>query len=391
MKTNDTYPVKLTIYYTGQKERFKTNFEFSLGDWDKLNGDKLRDDKLKQQKRKINALIKDAEEMIEKIIPFSFEEFRQQFFYKPAKEKTKDLFELFDEYILLLDTQDRIGSATAYKTAKNALMKFNPRLTLKSLTTEVLEQFEQYLKAKGNSSSTVGIYMRHLRAIVNIAIKKELLLPNKYPFKNYIIPASRNIKKALSREDLKKILDFTTNDPRQEMACDYWILSFLCNGMNMADICRLKQHNFTGDMIYFYRVKTLHTKKHNLRPIKVYLNPRAKTIIEKYKVEPVLKDAFLFAILEEGLSAKTIKSRISAFIKEINKQMKVIGYSLEIKVPVRTYECRHSFSTLLKRKGVDSMYIKEALGHSSLAVTENYLDDFEDERKIEYANTLTDL
>jgi integrase len=35
--------------------------------------------------------------------------------------------------------------------------------------------------------------------------------------------------------------------------------------------------------------------------------------------------------------------------------------------------------------------IKENLGHASVLTTENYLDDFEDEVKKEYARKLTDL
>jgi hypothetical protein len=35
-------------------------------------------------------------------------------------------------------------------------------------------------------------------------------------------------------------------------------------------------------------------------------------------------------------------------------------------------------------------YIKESLGHSSLAVTEAYIGSFEDATKIEYSNLLAD-
>ena len=56
-----------------------------------------------------------------------------------------------------------------------------------------------------------------------------------------------------------------------------------------------------------------------------------------------------------------------------------------------TYVARHTFSTRLMRKGVSSLYIKESLGHSSVAVTENYLGDFGEQVKHEYAKLLTDF
>jgi integrase/recombinase XerD len=55
--------------------------------------------------------------------------------------------------------------------------------------------------ADGKSITTVGIYNRTLRAIFNDAIAEEVISrENYYPFGNrkYKIPASRNVKKALS-------------------------------------------------------------------------------------------------------------------------------------------------------------------------------------------------
>jgi site-specific recombinase XerD len=39
---------------------------------------------------------------------------------------------------------------------------------------------------------------------------------------------------------------------------------------------------------------------------------------------------------------------------------------------------RHSHATVLKRNGAPLSMIKENLGHSSIATTESYLDDFAD-------------
>ena len=42
------------------------------------------------------------------------------------------------------------------------------------------------------------------------------------------------------------------------------------------------------------------------------------------------------------------------------------------------YSARHTYATELKRKGVSSEVIREALGHSALDTTENYLKRFDD-------------
>ena len=66
-----------------------------------------------------------------------------------------------------------------------------------------------------------------------------------------------------------------------------------------------------------------------------------------------------------------------------------ISEELGIENKTSTYAARHTFSTVLKRKGVPISYIKDALGHSSVTTTENYLDSFEDDIVLVYADALT--
>jgi len=240
------------------------------------------------------------------------------------------------------------------------------------------------------SPSTVGIYLRQLRAIINKGLDANVLKQENYPFKKFEIPASRNIKKALNEGEIKKLLQYKPSDIKQQKALEFWILSYLCNGMNFTDILHLKHDNVDENFIYFVRSKTKNTRKKDLRPIKVGLSARALEIIKKRKNNDP-KSLYLFPILEEGISATTVKYRCQRFIKWVNKHMETIRLDLEIKNKVGTYVARHTFSTVLKRNGVSTDFIKEALGHSSSAVTENYLDSFADEVKIKYANLLTEI
>lgn len=58
---------------------------------------------------------------------------------------------------------------------------------------------------------------------------------------------------------------------------------------------------------------------------------------------------------------------------------------------VNTMETRHSASTLMKNAGVPAHFIKEALGHTSLKTTENYLAGFENEQKKEFSKVLEEF
>ena len=73
----------------------------------------------------------------------------------------------------------------------------------------------------------------------------------------------------------------------------------------------------------------------------------------------------------------------------INEAIAQIAYELKIEKKITTIVTRHSFSTQLKRSSVSTEYIQEALGHSNIKTTENYLNSFGKEIKKEYAGRLT--
>ena len=75
---------------------------------------------------------------------------------------------------------------------------------------EFLKEYERYLLDQGKFISTVGIYLRPLRPIVNEAIAEGFISKEFYPFgkRRYQIPASRNVKKALSLQEMGKIYHY---------------------------------------------------------------------------------------------------------------------------------------------------------------------------------------
>ena len=97
-------------------------------------------------------------------------------------------------------------------------------------------------------------------------------------------------------------------------------------------------------------------------------------IINKYKSSCL----YLFPILSSFHKTEQQKlNRIHKVIGKVNKYLKSLGKELKIDKKITTYVARHSFSTTLKRAGVSTSVISEALGHSSEKVTQIYLDSFE--------------
>ena len=300
-KKKDGYPVKLTIYFDGEKKRYRTGITLTEENWNKLSVPNLKDDKLKTVKRKCNLLLEKANLIFDSIEPFSFQEFESRFFQEKRIRKSSILKDLFDNYIDTLEKEERVGTASSYQTTIHSIERFKKGIKISDVTKEFLQEYERYLTSKYLSPSTMGIYFRQLKRIFNLAIQDGLISAQKYPFKGYSIPVSRNIKKTLNKEQVKLLLSYETDDSNKRKAIDYWLFSYISNGMNMADICLLKPGDFYGDYFSFYRAKTKNTKKKDLRPIRVPLTQLNRRIMEKWRCKGI-GNPYLFPILETGLT-----------------------------------------------------------------------------------------
>ena len=389
-KKDGTYPIKLTLYRNPEKKRYSINLFMNEIDWEKIHSPRLKDENLKSIKIKAYSYAEKAEKVIGEMEVFSFEQFEELFFESSKPKMNLEIKTWFNNYIKELDRQGRVGTQSSYKTTLNSFIKYKGNVVLSKIDKKYLTGFEDRLTEEGKSPSTIGIYLRQLRAIINQAIEEGALKKEDYPFKSYQIPTSRNIKKALNDDGLKKLLEYKTEEKELRSALDFWLLSYLCNGMNMVDIIHLKPENIDESFLSFVREKTKRTKKKNLTPTKVALNERAISIIEKYKnIEKGKK--YLFPVLENCKNPQAIKNKTQGFIKKINSGMETIRLRLEIGQKLNTYSARHSYCSRLMRMGVSAEFLREALDHSSVLVTQNYMGDFEDKVKTEYANLLLNI
>lgn len=391
-KKSGKCPLKLTIYCNPLKRRYNTDIDLTPTEWEKVNSERLRDEELRKVKLKMSVILGKANKILENLIPFSFPAFEEQFFQNATNLGGLKLKDLFTSYAERHEKNGNVGTAISYATSYNSLNNFKTNLYLYDITVEFLERYEKNMLDKGKSVSTVGIYLRQLRAIYNDAISRKIINADSYPFgKNkYQIPAGRNVKKALTENDIQKLLNYNPENIEEERALDFWIFSYLCNGMNFCDIARLKPENIQTNFIYYIRSKTKNTKKADIKQIRVPIHPRANAILTKWRSNAE-DGSYVFSILNDGLTPKAIKYRIQDFIKHNNKVMKAISGKLEISQQCNTYSCRHSFATILKRKNVSTEFISESLGHSSLQTTAAYLDSFEDETKLLVSNLLTEF
>ncbi|QIP12231.1 site-specific integrase [Spirosoma aureum] len=394
-KLDGTYPLRLRVTYQRERKYYSIKLtDLTQTEWDKLSGERLRDDKLREIRDKIKTYESDADSVLKDMDRFTFARFEKLYFddhTTDASQKAQDVYHAFEEQIKRLSQQGSASTASIYQTTLNSLKAFKPRLRFEEITPTFLEKYDDYLTSRGKSVTTVSIYLRNIRTMVNAAKAKGLIAANEYPFgKNrYEVPAARNVKKALTLAEIEKIYHYQTETGSiADRAKDFWFFSYLCNGINVKDICRLRWKDIDGDRVSFIRAKTARTKRRNQKAVVVILTDVARAILDKWANKQQTPDGYVFPILPADVTPQRERELVQYLTRSINKYVGRIAIELGIDKPVTTYTARHSFSTVLKRSGAPIEFISESLGHHDLRTTENYLDSFEDDVKRQYANNL---
>lgn len=363
-------------YQTGV---FATRKEFNkiiTGVYGRCSGEESDD--LEKKRKMLLALEKKAkDELRSGMHPDDFE---PRFRSKGNYNNPLDMLLAYSEE---LKKDGQIGTSTVYKSAYSSFLKFckekyNGRVSFVQVTPRWLMQYERWMLEKERSISTVGTHVRPMRTIFRKAIDLELIPLSLYPFgrNKYKCPTSKGRKLALSDPQTDKILAY--NGPYQ-LGVDLWKFSYYCNGMNFADLARLRRKNINDGILKYDRVKTKETERNKIA-IEITLHVEARRIINKWGSKDISPNAYVFQVLRSGLTPSQEKHIIADWIKKTNASLDEARKEMELP-KITTYWARHTFATVLKRRGVSLEEIQEALGHADLRTTKLYLDSFDIETK----------
>ena len=289
--------------------------------------------------------------------------------------KPKTVEEAFNEYLQLLQEENRRGYMLSVKQVYNSLIKYNKHLNIHFTYIDVawLKKYETWLRNNGLAENTIGIRFRTLRTIYNYAIQEDMVKAEHYPFKKYKVSKlnQETAKRALSKEDINRVLQYQTDNRFMRLPIDLFAFTYYMGGINFVDIANLTQANIVEDKLIYKRQKTK-------KLIKIPLQPQALALIRKYHNA---ESPYLFPILSPFHKTEEQKAnRIHKVITKVNDRLKQIGEALNLPIPLTTYVARHSQATVMKKAGVSTAVIREIMGHSSERVTQIYLDSFDNEQ-----------
>lgn len=410
------HSVKLRVTFNREQKYYPVQVDgkklfLSPAQWEAVTGDRPRGTDNKVLKSEINKVVAAADMAAERITangrPFTFERFEQEFLQQSGKG---GFLLLFERYLQDLKAEGRIGSYLSYQNAYSAFNRFRggktktkdkpfvrgKELRPEELTVPLLKKFDQWLKDQGCNKTTIGIYMRALRIIFNVAIDANPSLAELYPFarkqndnKRYKIRSGSGKKgDALTLEQIQAFIKTTPEEGTAEWeAKQYFLFMFYCQGMNMADVAALKYRDVQWDAIRYVRQKTKDTEREE-KPIEIPITNDIKKILLSIGNPDRSPTGYVFPILSNDMTPERIRATVKQKNKIVNKWLSRLCEDNDLPA-ITTYWSRHSFASLLKGLGTSVEMISELLGHSDPKTTRAYLQRFDMDQKQKVSDKLT--
>lgn len=294
------------------------------------------------------------------------------------KRKERTLFVFMEEVSLNLKSIGKIRTFETYESSLNSFKKFRngKDLTLSKITSDLIIEYEAFLKAKGISKNTSSFYMRTLRAVYNRAVNKGLT-QQKYPFKYVYTGIDKTQKRAITIKAIKHIknLDFSS-EKQLYFARDMFMFSFYTRGMSFVDMAYLRKNDLKNGILTYRRRKTgqlLHIR----------WEACMQEIVNKYKNESSI---YLLPIINTG-NVEAQRKQYIYYAHNINRYLKKIGERIGLSIPLTMYVARHSWASIARSKNVPLSVISDGLGHDSELTTRIYLSTL-DNVEIDKANRM---
>ena len=297
----------------------------------------------------------------------------------------KSELKVFMESVIAdLESEGRYSTAHVYRCALKAALAYEgDGLCLENITPAWLVAYQEHLRTDRQLlMNTVSTYMRMLRAVYNRAVDAGLAPFVPHLFRCLFTGRQKNHRRALKGEEMRRILaeepggatsalmeevSASRHDLRWARACLELMLRF--HGLSFVDLAHLRKSDLRDGCLYVCRRKTG-------IPLCITVSPEALALIRRY-AHPDPASPYLLDILDGHLSGKAAYNDYCYMLRRLNLRLMQLSRQHQLGQRVSSYCARHTWATAAKYCGVPVEVISEALGHSSVTVTEGYLKQFD--------------
>ncbi|MTU91567.1 tyrosine-type recombinase/integrase, partial [Parabacteroides merdae] len=264
-----------------------------------------------------------------------------------------------------------------YTTVLNSFLRFHGEcdLLFEEVDSNLMVEYETYLKTAGLCPNSTSFYMRNLRAIYNRAVEGELTAQHS-PFKHVYTGVDKTVKRAVSLKVIRQIRDIDlTLKPAMDYARDLFMFSFYTRGMSFVDMAYLKKKDLQNGVLSYRRQKTG-------QQLFIKWEKPMQEIIAKYDTSGT---PYLLPIIRNMEMDDRQQYKNAAHL--VNDKLKKLGKQLGLSIPLTTYVARHAWASIAKSKNIPIATISEAMGHDSENTTRIYLASL-DTSVVDKANSI---
>lgn len=291
-------------------------------------------------------------------------------------EREASFFEFMEEVILQLERLGKERTAENYTTALNSFKRFRNGndIMLNEIDSDLMTEYEAYLKSHDVAMNTVSFYNRILRAVYNRAVEKEITV-QRYPFKHVYTGIDKTVKRAVSLKIIRRIKELDLSFKSSlDFARDMFLFSFYTRGMSFIDMAYLKKKDLQNGVLSYRRRKTG-------QQLFIKWEKSMQEIIDKY---PANENGYLLPIIKTDRNERLQYRNAHRLV---NNKLKEISVSIGLQAKLTMYVSRHSWASIAKGQNIPLSVISAGMGHDSENTTQIYLASL-DNSTIDKANDL---
>ncbi|MDR2423877.1 MAG: site-specific integrase [Prevotellaceae bacterium] len=351
-----TAQIEVCATQNGKRKYFGTGIQIKPEIWD---NQRRRIKSTAQNAIQLNKQINDIVQQLENYV------FERKHAEKPLtldflancmQGKDFKYFTDFVKYELETDTTKERATVIHKTTTYKVLREYKSNILFEEINFDFLKGFENYLIKKGLATNTIKKYFQNIRAWVNLAINKDYMTLDKYPFRNkFRLKTEETQRCFLSPEEVQSIENLELIDKNAHLEKIRDMFLFACyTGLRFSDITALSKDCLsTQDGNLWLEMKMQKTKNTIRLPLYL-LHKNTVELLNKY-TRPDYK--YFFDELTN---------------QYVNRSLKEIAALAGITKKVTFHTARHTCATFLLYKGVAITTVQKVLGHKKVSVTQIY-------------------
>ena len=288
----------------------------------------------------------------------------------------------FNDYIrqqiVRLKRLGKIRTSETYTAALKSFSSFmkGSDILFGELSSDLLMEYEAYLKNRGNSPNTISFYMRILKAVYNRAVENGLT-GQRNLFKSVYTGVEKTLKRAIHLNDIRRIkrLDLSLK-PHLDFARDMFLFCFYTRGMSFVDMAYLKKGDIANGILTYRRKKTG-------QQLTIKWEKCMEEIVTKYEGRSATQ--YLLPIITNPLVSERVQ--YTNALSRVNVALKEVARLVDLQISLTMYCARHGWASVAKSKNIPLSVISEGMGHDSEETTRIYLASL-DTSVVDRANSL---